>query len=196
MPTAFTAGLCEREVPFKEFVLKCARGMSMLISMRDDPLDDPIPQEFKPSDYHLENYESDLAELEKLTGMTDAEAEDHAMKEYQRQIVYHDDAKSKTAAIRARLVAMRTKVAAWPPPTSEHENFKKFMLEQLYETIKRDGSYDLSKPKRKSGKAWKKDNLDRLKKDVVYHKEEYTKEVERARERTQWVADLRASLQT
>lgn len=194
MPTGYTAELCEGEVPFEKFVLKCARAMGALIEMRDDAMDAPIPEEFKPSNYHQKRLDEELAELEKLEGMTDAEAEAEAEKEYQKAVKEHEESVAQTAAVRSRLVAMRSRVSQWVPPTKDHENFKKFMLEQLDETIKWDGTSHSSKPKKRSGSSWKKDGMKSAKDSIVYQKREHDEEVQRAKERTQWVADLRASL--
>ena len=51
MPTGYTSKIADG-IGFKDFALSCARAFGACIEMRDDPSDKPIPNEFKPNDYH------------------------------------------------------------------------------------------------------------------------------------------------
>ena len=42
MPTSYTEVLFERDQSFRDFALRCARGIGFLADMRDKPLDAPI----------------------------------------------------------------------------------------------------------------------------------------------------------
>ena len=71
MPTGYTADVGDgKVVEFSEFVMQCARAFGALITMRDDPHDAPIPDEFSPDAYHqkaLASAEERLREVEART---------------------------------------------------------------------------------------------------------------------------------
>ena len=53
MPTGYTAIIEEKpDLTFREFALKCARGMGACIMQRDEGMDS-LPRVDPPSDYHL-----------------------------------------------------------------------------------------------------------------------------------------------
>lgn len=71
MPTGYTAKLHNgEEQTFPEFVMSCARAFGALITMRDDPADAEIPDEFKPSDYHVRELEKARERLSEVEGWT------------------------------------------------------------------------------------------------------------------------------
>ena len=73
MPTGYTAAIKDG-ISFNEYALSCARAFGALIMMRDEPADAPIPDEFKPSDYHFKKIEEAKAELARLRAMSPDEA--------------------------------------------------------------------------------------------------------------------------
>ena len=53
MTTGYTDAVGKGEITeFKDYALLCARAFGACVSMRDEPLDAEIPEEFKPNDYH------------------------------------------------------------------------------------------------------------------------------------------------
>jgi hypothetical protein len=197
MPTGYTADVCDGKVTdFKEFAMRCARNFGALIMMRDDAMDAPIP-EFKPSEYEREALENAKAELLKVQGMTDDECTAAALGEYREALGAHQKVEAERLAVRGRLLAMRSKVADWRPPTTDHQGLKDFMIEQLDMTIGSDGApstYYLDKAKKLSGQDWRAKELASNQRRVVYYTDEYAKEVERTNGRNRWVKELRISL--
>jgi hypothetical protein len=64
MPTGFTADICKgAEVSFEDFAMTCARAFGALYSMRDEPMDAPIPETFVASGYHADELEKAKARL-------------------------------------------------------------------------------------------------------------------------------------
>lgn len=50
MPTGYTYPVAEEKVDtLAEFALQCARAFGACVTMRDEPSNKPIPEEFKPS---------------------------------------------------------------------------------------------------------------------------------------------------
>ena len=61
--TGYTAGIENGEYKGpKDFLKRCLRQFGVLISMRDEPLNAPIPKEIKVDSYYLNN----LKEAEKI----------------------------------------------------------------------------------------------------------------------------------
>lgn len=196
MPTGYTAGVHDgRVTEFAEFAMGCARAFGACISLRDSDASEPIPQEFEPCTYHADGLMQAKAELAAFNALTDRDVARMAEAEYAEQVEYVAKQQAENTERRARYDAMLSKVAAWQPPTNGHTGLREFMIEQLLESIRFDCSgYEPPAPVLKTEAQWKADKLERIERSIARHTEEHAKEVERARDRTQWVKDLRASL--
>ena len=86
--------------------------------------------------------------------------------------------------------------AAWKAPTPDHEGLRKFMCEQIEQSIDFDcgGDYGNTPTLRLTGEAWAAAERTRYLRDVQYHEKERAGEVSRAATRTEWVRALRAAL--
>ena len=92
---------------------------------------------------------------------------------------------------------MLRQVNIWTPPTTDHVELRDFMIQQIEDSIEHDGMgdyYDKNPIIVKTGNQWLISQKASAEWDVNYHAEELGKEAERARDRTQWVGDLRNSL--
>lgn len=196
MPTGYTAGLYEGEQSFEDFVLGAARGMGALVTMRDDPSDAPIPDEFKPSPWHTEKIEAARKRLRELEAMPPEVAADEVRQEVERAKKARAERKKNLDGIRDRYEQMIEQVEAWTPPTADHNSFKKFMLDQLREALSFDCGGDLypSIPEPLTPQGWVEKERAKAYRDIEYHSAEHEKEVERAKGRTAWVQHLRKSL--
>lgn len=197
MPTGYTAPICEgEEMTFEQFALRCARNFGAFVSMREEPMDAPIPDEFKVDAYYQKCYDEAKAAYENFmqNPPTDEELEEAYAKYVQTETDRAKKANEKAAFIRQRYEAMLAKVRKWEPPTPEHVNLKDFMIEQLTESIDFDckeymphicGKQEYMEYER-SGKFYE-DNL-RVSKDSL------EKATESCAERNAWIKDLRDSL--
>lgn len=200
MPTGYTADIYEgKEVSFPDFVMDCARAFGALITMRDDPRDAPIPDEFQPNDYHLREHETALRNLAEAKAWTEDQATEYAEVAYVEAhgawVEHQLTAKERGE----RYEAMLAQVQAWEPPTPDHQGLKDFMVEQLESSIKHDADLtDLERwypePRQHTGPEWRQDRIAKAERDIEYHAAEWLKEVERAQQRTEWVWALRHSL--
>lgn len=193
MPTGYTSEIAHG-VDFNTFVLHCARAFGATITMRDDPMDATIPDEFKPSDYHAKEAERALIRLGELTTLSVDEAQAEAQREYKDALRVVSRLNSESVALQRKYEDMLEQVHAWTPPTPEHEELKKFMIQQITESIKFDCSYHHEDPVLLSGVDWLQVQKDKCRRDVAYHQEEHAKEVERCKGRTEWVRALKNSL--
>ncbi len=196
MPTGYTAAIRDG-ITFKTYAMNCARAFGACIELRDEPAGgDAIPERFEPSTYHANAAAKDRADLAALDAMTLADKERGAAKEYDdtetSRVMYLREKEATRAAYEAMLV----QVNAWAAPTGEHENFKKFMREQIEQSIKFDCDSRLysTPPERKTGPQWAAERQVLLAKSLARHEHEYAEEVKRADSRTAWVAALRSSL--
>jgi hypothetical protein len=172
--------------------------MGACITMRDDSLDTPIPVKFEPSDYHLKALQDAVDALCEQDKMTTEEAWNESRRKCRATIRKGIEGMKKQQELRKKYEDMLAQVNAWVPPSPDHVEFKKFMIQQITSSIEWDcnGDYYLreSVAKPLSGKKYLREMKERAVRDIVYHNEENKKEIERAADRTRWVNQLRDSL--
>ena len=195
MPTGYTAAVADgRITTLRDFALHCARGMGALITMRDEPLDAPIPERLEPSTAHHDDKLAELrAELATISAMTNAEcAEAQAaslVAAKERRARYAREKEEQ----RARYEAMISRVEAW---TTEAEGLREFMLGQLTESLRFDcaGSYLPEIPDEVDPGEWRSQRLKSIAREIGYHEEQRAAEVARTESRNRWLGSLRDSL--
>lgn len=194
MPTGYT-DLIKNDITFPEFAMKCARAFGALVHMRDDSMDAEIPDEIIPSNYHKDEMEKACFKLIEAKKMTLNTAKVLVIKDYNEQVKYHEKYFSDANALKNKYEAMLKKVIAWQPPTPEHEELKKFMIQQIKDSIDFDCNTNYSKvPELQSPEKWLDKYVDKCARDLGYHVKEWCAEVERCKEKTEWIRTLKASL--
>ena len=197
MPTGYTSKVATGEVTkFSDFALLCARAFGATIDMRDDPLDADIPTRFEPSPHYKDCIARDQAEIDRLRGLSKPEIQAERDEEERKREAERERYLSKMAEQKARYEAMLDKVSSWVPPTHEHVEMKRFMMEQLTQSIDHDcqpSKYreDETPP----AEEWLKARVKKLEENVKSWALFYEKEVERTQGRNKWLADLRRSIQ-
>ena len=187
MPTGYTAKLADSGESFEDFVIRCAHAFTVH--------DEPIPRAgWKVDPYHREELKKAKEGVRRVEGLSEEDCEKEAKAWIRRQVEQRDAYKKKALAVKERLVGMKAKVSGWTPPTEDHVELKKFMLQQLSETIERDGEGDYEIRKTYSAKEWKADTLKELRRDVEYHQKELKLEIKRVATLNRWMKDLRRSL--
>lgn len=197
MPTGYTADIKDG-IDFKTYAMNCARAFGACITLREESGGgDRIPASFEASDYHLKAAEKARSDLAALDAMTPAELErasasDWDNNEKMRLMRLEEKRKQREA-----YEAMLAKAVAWKAPTPDHENLRKFMREQIEQSINFDcdGDYDTKQAERLTAEAWAAGLRNKLARDVDYHEKNYADEVSRAAKRTEWVRALLASLE-
>ena len=195
MPTAYTAAIYEGLNPtFPEFAMKCARAFGICQNMRDERLDVPIPDKFEVSDYHLKDLAEAKEELVKVLAMSEDDKIRDAHhwnvrceEEYTSSLERHHKLKSD-------YMAMLNCVEAWTPPSADHDELKKYMIQQLEDGIEHDCRLP-EKMKTISSSELYTLKLKWARDDVKYHNDEHVKEVKKVRDGNYWLAELRESLQ-
>lgn len=196
MPTGYTHGVETGEITdFREYALRCARNFGACIMLRDEPLSSEIP-EFKPSDYYADSLAEASRELAEFLAMNESERRVlHAMeqaKNAERAAEGIADAKLK----RDRYEAMLEKARAFRSPSDHHDSYAKFLVDQLTSSIEFDCSTDywdsLAKPV--PFELWEKKKLETLHNSVSWRAKENLDEINRTRERNEWVRKLKEAL--
>lgn len=199
MPTGYTADITDKTT-LAEFTLRCARNFGALILMRDDPMDAPIPK-FQPSEYHVKALEDAQSRLAAAKEMTAEQAAEQVPKYNTDARTNRERQRTERDTLRGNYRRMIAMVEGWQPPTADHVNLKKFMLQQLKESIEWDcpddgGEFSERCYPNFSGTLsdWIAKAQSSAAHDVEYHAKELAEEVERTNQRNRWVKQLRDSL--
>ncbi|MFC1682041.1 hypothetical protein ACFL0X_00300 [Nanoarchaeota archaeon] len=195
MPTGITTMInSEEDVSFKDFALRCARSMSALISMRDEPIDAKIPTEFKHSSYHKDEFAEACKEFYGAMVMRNDEAERLAEKSYVKELEYYAQSEDDGRKLAVKYGKMLAKVANWQSPSPEHDNYRKFMISQLEDSLGYDCEHNRNVPKQMTALEYRTTLVESARWKMNYHKKEFAKEVKHAKAKTKWVQGLMDSL--
>lgn len=165
--------------------------------MRDDPHDKPIPEKFKPSDWHIKERDKAREKLKELDGISIATCDVKAKAEYDEECKRIGGRIEESNKLTTKYKVMLTQVMRWQPPTLDHVNFKEFMVEQIEKSIEFD---DMSKyylenqPELLTGEKWLSQKRKALMNELQYHIKADAKERERVEGRNAWIQALRDNL--
>ena len=198
MPTGYSSLVLEG-ASFQEYALACARNFGALVSMRDDPMDAPIPDSFPVSNYDQERLTSALAEKEKYDFYADEDwiAE---FKEYKKkQIKYAEKAILEKLETREKYEIMLEKVRKYVPPTEDHVNYAQFLESQIVESIQWDCGLDyyedlILELKFQHWREYKEEMVKGNLKDIERVKGYLGEDRERADDRGDWIRQLKESV--
>jgi len=196
MPSGYTCDI-KNGISFEEYALRCAKAFGACITMRDDPSDTPIPDEFVLDNYHLKEKNKAIDKLKKLNQMTDIQVQQEIDKEHSEKVKYEEEKLKEDTDLFDKYTEMLSKVKAWKAPSDDHTEYKKFMIEQIERSIEWDcrKSTDLSIPPKPSPEEWVKEKIKGANWDIEYHTKNYNEEAERISGRNKWIKQLRESLQ-
>lgn len=200
MPTGYTAILQDKQdISFADFAKRCARAFGACIMQRDDPFDAPMLLDEQPSDYHINKLEDAESELAACRERTDSDWERLRFSELERLESESRESAKKHQAIEASYRRMLALVRDWQPPTKDHEELKKFMIQQITDSIKFDcGSTYYQEAFEALAKTtvqeFASQSKEKAMKDVVYHRKSLAEERKRVDDRNEWKRQLLASL--
>lgn len=193
MPTGYTAAIADG-ITFREFVLRCARAFGASVTMRDEPTDAPIPERFEPSEWYAQRAQAASRRLDELAALRPEDAEARAESDYRERAAEREQRVAQTAALRAKYEAMLAEVNAWEPPTPDHVELKRFMGEQIAESLRFDCWAEWVAPRRLTGDEWLALETERARHDLENSEKHHAEEVERTEKRNAWLKALRESL--
>lgn len=193
MPTGYTVGIEDGKISnLADFAMTCARAFGALISMRDDPMNAAIPDKIEPSSYYKDSLTKSKKELADLEARTDEDWEVAYKRYCDKQAAEYAERLAESDAVKCRYAKIKTEVEAWKPPSSDHIELKKFMLQQIeVSTI-----YEPTKPSEEPFNDWKNNEVMRTVQNIEISRKSLDEEIARANERSDWVKLLRQSLVT
>ena len=194
MPTGYTQRILDAKTPLtlRQFTLLCARAFGALIEMRDDDLDAPIPEEFKPSDYHLKELDKAKSKLVRLSKWTKTQQKAFNVAERKKQVKRLKKSLATTEAENSRLSNMRELVTTWDCPF-QLLTLKDFMMDQIKISM-HTTEYETKALSEAEKADHYQTELRSAARDIEYHTERYAEEVNRIKERNEWIKQLRESL--
>jgi hypothetical protein len=132
VPTGYTAYIKDGDITTgKDFLKLCLRNFGIAINMRDEPLSKPVPTQFEPNSYYKKDYEKTVEIRNKYRQMTFDEAKKELIDKHKKDMESAKKSLDEFIAEDEQYMKVRDEIEKWIPPTSEHENVKKFALNQI-----------------------------------------------------------------
>jgi len=195
MATDYTREVGRGEISFRDFVLKCSRISGMIDILA---FNDPIPKEFVPAPYHEEDLAKSREQLQRVRNMTLQETEDEANKRYEQQLEKLNQDREKSDQARRNYELMMGQVRAWQPPAPKYKPIKKFMMGELEKSIQGEnrhyGEFLSKLPEKQTGEEYRARLIETAERGVSADASLYEREVQLAKERTEWARPLLDSL--
>ena len=194
MPTGYTDYfLSNPNATFRDWALVCARAFVACVMQRDEPLDVP-PRSRPHDDYHDKELAKAKARLHELSSMSDESARALWQAECDQHRKFNSEYRREHEMTSKRYLEMRAAVKTWKPPTPEHVDMKKFMLQQIDACSSEwDGepyqATDVATPA-----DWLALQIEGAARDVTYHMEKAAEGLERETESQRWLDALVSSL--
>jgi len=198
MPTGYTYPVSTGELTdFTDYALKCSRAFGVLVRMRDDSMDAPIPDKLEPSSYHKDMVDELTAKRKELLEYSESQIVQAINTEYDAALERRKKEVEETDQMRVRYMNMLAKAESWVPPTADHEPLKTFMVEQLRSSVNQDCAMSFTFPipaKDKKPEVWRTEKLNELEKELKYNIQKYEQDLENTAACNKWLKDLRDSL--
>ena len=203
MPTGYTAYIKDGKITSgKEFLKLCTRAFGIAVDLKDESLDVPTPNHFEPHPYYEKAYKDSLVSREKAYSKTLEEVKEDIISKYDDNKIRAEKILKDYKDEDEKYLKVREEVEKWIPPTPEHENIKKFCLEQidrslniaLYEWCEEDINKELDTSDDTVMKYIDilKDNAD---KQVQRTYENWQAELKRVEEKNLWMKQFLDSLE-
>ncbi len=196
MSTGYTCGVEDGTITeFPEFAMRCAKAMGALVTMREEPMNAPIPV-FEPSDSGKVNAERATRELNDLRATSDDILQGIIDREYDSRPVKDRQELADSDLKMARYDYMLSQVEVWNPPTDDHGGLKEFMTQQIKDSMDWIRPISRTHPdeEKQTVVEYREMRERRLKEEIRRCEKAYLEEVERVAGRNQWVTDLKQSL--
>jgi len=195
MPTGYTADVADGKVTdFRTFALRCARQFGATVMQRDEPMD-VLPKLREESDYAKQGLAKAEADLARLNRMTLKEAEAVQAREHYEQARSNEEGRRDHRTKRDRYTAMLAAVRRWKAPTADHRGLKKFMIDQLEESIRFDCNDEwLEEKPLETPEAWLEEKKRRARDSIKRDAQDVAEERMRVASANQWIQALWESL--
>lgn len=136
MPTGYTSEIANDQT-FEDFLLGCARAFGACMHQRDDNTG-AKPKLQTVSNHYEETILEMEAELGAIRSMNRQQREEYGQELKEEHIKYAQDSFNEMVLLKNKYDAMLEKVQAWNPPSTDHQQLKQFMIDQINDSIKYD----------------------------------------------------------
>lgn len=194
MPSGYTAVLEERDVTFEDFLWRCAKGF---YRDREDSLDGPVPEKYVfDFTYEKRSIAEDKKELAKLEKMSLSEAREEIKASNERASREWEKSNKKTIAAREKYLKIREKIVDWVPPTKDHEELKKFMLEQMDQELRWTKPHDFEPmgTTNEEVRKWIDERIVDKKRSLAATEMRLAEKQENEKKANEWLAKLKESV--
>ena len=197
MPTGYTADVQDGNITeLKDYALLCARAFGPLIHMRDDSLDTPISEPDEESWYNTEALKKAKDALYDMYNSTNEDLQSLLEEEYSNQEKSRLNQLEKIRVHRNHYENMLSKVHNWEPPTKDHVELKKFMINQLNESVNfdcNDEEYYDNPSEEMNLSDWFDENQENYLWRIDYHEKRIEERSEKTEDKKIWIKNLKES---
>lgn len=196
MATGYTHDVADGKITeLKPFALRLARGMGYCIDQREEDMDSP-PRKRTPAKHHEESLAESRRQLVELDEMTAEQIKTRCEAEHARACKSYKEIRIEHAEKAKRYNSMLIKVENWEPPSPEHAGLKKFMLEQLRDSLDHDtGSKYFDKdPEPQEPGEWYESQLEMARERITRDEKSVVDEIAYCKKQNAWIDALYASL--
>ena len=132
METGYTAYIQDGAITTgKDFLKLCLRNFGIGINMRDEPLSKPVPTHFEPDPLYKKYYDKAVEDRDNFKKMSFEQVKQQLVEEQKKDVESIKESIDKYIAEDKKYIKVRKEIENWNPPTSEHEDLKKFALHQI-----------------------------------------------------------------
>lgn len=203
MPTGYTSYIQDEKVTTgKDFLKLCTRAFGISVGLKDESLSVPTPTHFEPDPYYKKDYDETVEVRNKYRQMTFDEAKQEMINNHKKSVESARKSLDKYISEDEKYMKVRSEIEKWIPPTSEHENLKKFALEQidvlLNTSVREYCNEELNKELDVSDEAvyaYMNDINEFYEKDVERAYRRWQEELKRTAEKNMWMQQFLDSLE-
>lgn len=196
MPTGYTHQLAENaSMSFADFTWACARQFGAFINQKDASMNAPSVLKEEPSSYHAVELKDATRKLAMFKKLNNQRKHRWAELKLTEELNSANESIASAACTEYAYKAMLDQVEGWQPPTKDHQGLKDFMIQQLVDSIKRDGIHEYKikirmKILQKSPEQQIEEHIKSLQADIEYHKKHLAEDTKQIDARNKWKQDL------
>lgn len=114
-----------------DFLKLCTRNFGIASDLRDEPLSVPTPTHFEVNPYYKQQYEKAVRGYNEIQLRTYEEAKQDIIEAYKREAESYRRYYKRCVENNKKYLKIKEEILKWIPPTADHEEIKKFALDQI-----------------------------------------------------------------
>lgn len=204
MPTGYTAYILDDEVTTgKDFLKLCTRAFGVAINQRDEPLNVPTNERQEMNNHYRNRMNEAITNLKNIFEMNYDQMTFAMTQEHHEKVKRAKETVRRLEDENIKLIKVKDEVEKWKPPTEEHQDLKKFALEQIGMSMNSDGLVDayiedmnkVLDTSQESVLEWYDEKLEDAMSELNNAYKWYKEEYKRVDSRNKWMKDFLDSLE-